>query len=840
MINRYLEPETPDDGCTRRHAIKTFAAVAGAYVAGTLPGRAGAGLPWDERRSAALLGPDGSPPVLGPRHAYGESERQSAPTLVYEPGAERLWTAWTGLTGESERVLLRPFAITDESWGSVIPISATDAAGSPIAGPSALAVVDGSVLVVWSQRSGGGWEIMVRSVDAASGQAGEIHRLAGGKDEAGVHWRPDIAAAGPEALVVWQARLTDGRFGVLGQRVGPDAVPLGGRIVIAVTAGKDCCRPAVAASPAGDCCAVVFDRQDAPGTQNVYLAIVESGTDKSTPPIPPIPPIPVSRHPASNLTPAVAFSPDGQFVWVAWHSNRHGDDGWDIPRWYRLAACRVSDMSWHEPVAPPAGRDLDRREQVQGFELVRLAIAPHGTVCVLGRPSHGFYVQPYAAGVTEAPLYRLPKDGWGGRGRLLHGVFDAAGSLWCARRDLGTNVLERIGGLDANDGPPDLKANREPGGGCVGRLAGVAERYAWPTWAGEEKSDAAAPENLNLYFGDIHGHSWQSDGMGEPEECHLRARDVLGDDFHVLTDHDYFVGKRIADGQWEEQKEIVDHYHDPGRFVTLFGQEWTTPRTTHPRGYGHFNVYTADRRIPLLDHRDPRYRTLAGLYAKVREHDGLAVPHHIGWTGIRWSELDLEVTPCVEVCSVHGVFEYEGNEPIRHRGGIKGSFLRDGLAAGRRVGVVGGSDQHGLIWHHGVCWKRNAYRAGLTGVWAPELSRAAILDAIRKRRTFATTGVKLDLRFTIDGQLMGGEVRTNMPPVASVDVGIPVAEGKLAWLDIIRDGAVVHRYGGEGQHSRYTFTDEAPRNRPVSYYYLRVTLEDNNMAWSSPIWVLRT
>jgi len=207
---------------------------------------------------------------------------------------------------------------------------------------------------------------------------------------------------------------------------------------------------------------------------------------------------------------------------------------------------------------------------------------------------------------------------------------------------------------------------------------------------------------------------------------------------------------------------------------------------------------------------------------------------------VPWDALDSELTPAVEICSVHGAFEYQGNEPIRHRGGAQGCFVRDGLARGLRFGLVGGSDQHGLIWHHGVCWKRNAFRAGLTGVWAPALTREAILDAIRARRTFATTGVKLQIRFSVADALMGSAVETADPPAIRVDVAVPPEEGRLAWLQIVRNGTVVHRYGGEGQRSRYTFVDEHAQPGATSSYYLRVTLADGNMAWSSPIWVQRT
>ena len=446
-------------------------------------------------------------------------------------------------------------------------------------------------------------------------------------------------------------------------------------------------------------------------------------------------------------------------------------------------------------------------------------------------------------------MYRLPKDGWGGRGRLLRGVFDDAGGLWVTRRDLSCNVLERVGGFEELKGTPRVNwpgktvydyrqvIAERPAWAERLALAGRTKRYAWP-----ESPEVAA--GLNAYFGDIHGHSWQSDGMSDPELGFERARDLFRDDFYALTDHDFFVGKRLNDSQWEQQKAIVEHNDEPGKFVTLFAQEWTTPRTNRPHGWGHFNVYSADATIPLFDHTDEAFRDLDQLYEAVRKYEAIAIPHHIGWTGINWDALDTQVTPVVEICSVHGVFEYEGNEPIAHRGGIRGNFYRDGLARGLRIGVVGGSDQHGLMWHHGVCWKRNAYRAGLTGVWAPELTRVAILEALRQRRTFATTGVKAQVCFAVNGTMMGGEAVVDGKPKISVDVLAPPEEGRVKWLEIVRDGEVIYRRGADWPGTQYVFMDEGFAKpvagaaiRPLTSYYLRVWFDDGNMAWSSPVWV---
>ncbi|MCP4593616.1 MAG: CehA/McbA family metallohydrolase [bacterium] len=828
MNDLYLIPEGTSGGCSRRHVLKTFAAAAGGtLLAGPLQ-RCLAGLPWAESPEALQLTSKTHPLNLGGTTAYEKSIHQRHPTLALEPGGGRLWTSWTRTQEGKTGIWLRAFSTDALEWGEIQQIGDAQSASSNVAHESEIAFIDGRVLVVWSELTPAGWQINARAYDVATERFGPIQSLAGGGEGAPLHAKPSMASNGKRLLVAWQTKPRGANaWGIRACALGSDG-SLVGEAVDITDDSRDCCRPAVAAAPDGSGFAVAYDRQDQPGTQNVYVALMDEAGRRVGQPLQ------ASRHPATDLAPAVAFSPDGELLWVAWHSNRSGSNGWDIPRWYELRALRLGDRTWHRPVGLSKPSPADKRYTDQGFELVRLAVTASGAVCVLGRPSHNFCLQYHASDGTS-PIYRLPRDGWGGRGRWMRGAFDAHGSLWVTRRDLNGNVLHRIAGFEDVAGPPSLEPDGEAQRAPLESLGGIHLRYAWP-----EKSAAAYPDKLDLYFGDIHGHSWQSDGMGEPEEAYLRARDVLQDDFHVLTDHDRFVGKCIMDGQWQEQKDIAEHYHAPGKFVTLFGQEWTSPRASSRHGWGHFNIYTSDPRVPRFDHGHPRYRDLPDLFEYLRTYEAFAIPHHIGWTGVRWDVWDPELIPAVEICSVHGAFEYEGNEPISHRGGTTGSFVRDGLANGLRFGIVGGSDQHGLIWHHGVCWKRNAYRAGLTGVWAPALTRQAISDAFRARRTFATTGVKLSLRFTVNNRPMGEAITTDAPPSLRIDVAVPPEEGKLRWIEIVRNGSVVNTYGGEGQRSRYTFTDPNCPVGATSYYYLRVTLADRNMAWSSPVWVTRT
>src|SRR5690606_34458053 len=53
------------------------------------------------------------------------------------------------------------------------------------------------------------------------------------------------------------------------------------------------------------------------------------------------------------------------------------------------------------------------------------------------------------------------------------------------------------------------------------------------------------------------------------------------------------------------------------------------------------------------------------------------------------------------------------------------------------------------------------YGEGRTAVYAPELSRAAILEAVRRRHCYAVTGDKIEIAFHVDDAMMGDEMRSS-------------------------------------------------------------------------------
>ncbi|MDI1248456.1 MAG: hypothetical protein PSV13_06190, partial [Lacunisphaera sp.] len=141
-----------------------------------------------------------------------------------------------------------------------------------------------------------------------------------------------------------------------------------------------------------------------------------------------------------------------------------------------------------------------------------------------------------------------------------------------------------------------------------------------------------------------------------------------------------------------------------------------------------------------------------------------------------------------------------------------------------RLGFIASGDHNGM----GV---------GLACLWVKEVSRRGLLEALRARRCFATTGDQLVVDFRVNGAWAGSTVRGGAAPsmVFTVD-----AMDDIACVEILRNSRVVHRSEPASATRVATgeWTDHDHAREPgVLYYYLRVTQKNLHLAWSSPVWI---
>ncbi|MBM3744848.1 MAG: DUF3604 domain-containing protein [Acidobacteria bacterium] len=358
------------------------------------------------------------------------------------------------------------------------------------------------------------------------------------------------------------------------------------------------------------------------------------------------------------------------------------------------------------------------------------------------------------------------------------------------------------------------------------------EDRPWPGWKPVQlPRDPAAPRRSIeiggrrhlLYWGDLHVHSILTpDAEGEVDELMHFARDKARLDVVVMQENDSnswsrkaFVDRRLSASEYALSVYFSRRYTEPGRFVALPGWEWSQ-RTADDDRSNHRTVLFAGEDTPIVRHTE-NGGNFDELCDMVEAAGGTMFTQHEAFrlTGRR-CDSNIEVAT--------GWSNYLQPPDKIHRE----------LSAGHKVGFVATSDGH----------RRNpGTGGGLTGIYAPELTPRAILEAIQERRVYATTGARVFLDARANGVFMGNDI------VATGDVRLTLrvaAPRAIARVVLVRNGAEIHVEPGRGR----TGFDHAFTDRPGSgfhWYYWRVELEgtprsyagnsevaEGHLAWSSP------
>ncbi|NQU11597.1 CehA/McbA family metallohydrolase [bacterium] len=347
-----------------------------------------------------------------------------------------------------------------------------------------------------------------------------------------------------------------------------------------------------------------------------------------------------------------------------------------------------------------------------------------------------------------------------------------------------------------------------------------------------------------VFWGEIHSHSELSDGNGTPDEEYTYARDVALLDFACLTDHDHHLEQHPD--RWEVVQAKAKEHSRPGAFVALLGYEARTQPAAGP-SRGDLNVYYRRATGTLLDKvMLPVDPAVAG------GQDVIIVPHsplYGGDTrmGTRWPELaklSPSLMPLVEVFSTHGNSEYY-DCPRHVLWQEHGQSVVDALRAGFRLGFIGSGDYHEVLSGNllriqdtprGINHAHMQARGGLAAVRADDLSRDALFDALRARRTYATSGIRAYVEFTVNGQLMGTEFRLASPEEPRRLRFAVAAPERIVKLELVRNGDTVADLADGNWFVEGEWTDN-DLLKEGTFYYVRATTEREDFAWSSPVWV---
>jgi hypothetical protein len=290
---------------------------------------------------------------------------------------------------------------------------------------------------------------------------------------------------------------------------------------------------------------------------------------------------------------------------------------------------------------------------------------------------------------------------------------------------------------------------------------------------------AAAP--LRRYWGDLHGQSGETIGMGTADAYFAYARDKAFIDIVGHQGNDF----QITDAFWAELNRLTAAYDAPGRFVCVPGYEWSG--NTGMGGDRNIFFRREGRPIRRSSHilvqgqSEPGTEcfTAHDIFHALEREDAVVIAH----VGGRYADItyahDGRLERTVEVHSTWGTFEW---------------LLHDAFAQGFRVGVVCHSDDHkGRPGATRPGASTFGAIGGLTCYFMPELTRDALFAALRRRHHYGTTGTRIfiDLRASFAQPV----TMFDEDPKLAAARETSVREARMG--DILRPGTVPMRLSAE-------------------------------------------
>ncbi len=257
--------------------------------------------------------------------------------------------------------------------------------------------------------------------------------------------------------------------------------------------------------------------------------------------------------------------------------------------------------------------------------------------------------------------------------------------------------------------------------------------------------------DLVPFWADMHGQSEETIGTNSARQFFDFARNKAFVDAAGHQGNDF----QITTGFWDDLNKVTAEANEDGQFVTLPGYEWSG--NTGLGGDRNIFFPDEDRQIRRSSHAlipdksdietdCNRASELFEAFIENNETDVVAYAH----CGGRYADVKLahdgRIEKSMEIHSSWGTFEW---------------LVQDAFEMGYRVGIVANSDGH--KGRPGASYPgASLFGAvgGLTCLLTEELSRESVLDCLRKRRHYCSTGghggrmvIDVQARFSDDATL---------------------------------------------------------------------------------------
>lgn len=329
----------------------------------------------------------------------------------------------------------------------------------------------------------------------------------------------------------------------------------------------------------------------------------------------------------------------------------------------------------------------------------------------------------------------------------------------------------------------------------------------------------------NLYFGQLHAHTDISNGAGSVEEAFQYASQVDGLDFFAVTDHsDSFdnadMGAIDADGadisaDWAAGKQAAASVTN-GDFVGLFGFEMTWPED---KQLGHISTFntpgwqTRDQadfeNVPTA--LENYYKALTAVPGSVSQFNHPDTVHGDFERFDHYSPQYDAVVSLLEVAGEDGVVDCE--------------YYDLALDKGWHVAPTNNQNNHDGQWGDASDAR--------TVVLAKSLTEEALYAAMKDRRVYATQDSDLAIYYELNGTVMGSILPKSEEAEITVFLSDPTDEA-IGNVEVVTDGGAV--LVGEYVETPSQVL-ELSASGGHSYYYLRITQPDGDVAVTAPVWM---
>ena len=357
-----------------------------------------------------------------------------------------------------------------------------------------------------------------------------------------------------------------------------------------------------------------------------------------------------------------------------------------------------------------------------------------------------------------------------------------------------------------------------------------------------------------LYFGQLHSHTTYSDGSGSLESALdyiLNLPESANVDFVAFTDHsNYFdasgaanpedalydlsLGTADSQTKWTSYKNLADAFNkSQNKVIALAGFEMTWSG-----GPGHINTFNTEgivsRNNSVLNNKTAD-AGMKAYYALLSRVEGIASINQFNHPGSTfgtfadfayWDAVIDARFQLVEVGNGEGQIGAGGYFPSYE-------YYTMALDKGWHLAPTNNQDNHKGKWGNA----NDARDVILTD----DFSQEGLYQAIRDMRVYATEDKNLEIYYTVNGLQLGStiEEKPEDPLKIAVSVFDPDMTDSISKVEVIvNSGKVAYTWSDPAVLAKGELTCEL--DPTYSYYYIRVTEGDGDLAVTAPVWVGET